>query len=382
MLIMLGILIRAGMELFQFKEFDLFPVLEVLGIIGLIMIVLEAALDLKLTREKWPIIWKSFTIALLSLVACSVLIAFIIVTYIEITFSTALLYAIPLSIMSSAIIIPSVSNLSGGKKEFMIYESTFSDILGIMFFYFVIGGSEAESVGQLFGGIIGNIMATIFVAIIVSYLLVFVFQNIKTELKLFLLISVLVLLYSIGKMLHLSSLVIILMFGLILENRHIFFRGKLKRVLNEEAIKGIFANFKMITLESSFVVRTFFFVIFGISITLSTLLSFKVLLVSLLVLAVLFGIRYVLFRGIYRNDIFPQVFMAPRGLITILLFFAIPEDLQTDEFNAGILLFVIIFTSGMMAWSLIKDKKNGEKQNLKEDLPEMENTVKPDTPVS
>ena len=41
------------------------------------------------------------------------------------TMQSALLYATPLSILSSAIIIPSVSGLSEAKKEFHVYESTF-----------------------------------------------------------------------------------------------------------------------------------------------------------------------------------------------------------------------------------------------------------------
>ena len=51
--------------------------------------------------------------------------------------------------------------------------------------------------------------------------------------------------------------------------------------LDEEHLNGIFENFKMITLESSFVVRTFFFVIFGFTIVLARLLDLKVWLVSL-----------------------------------------------------------------------------------------------------
>ena len=39
---------------------------------------LEAALDLKLTREKWPIIWKSFVTALVALLLSSGAIALII----------------------------------------------------------------------------------------------------------------------------------------------------------------------------------------------------------------------------------------------------------------------------------------------------------------
>ena len=68
MLIALGILLKQGMQFMNITtDESLFDILEVLGIVGLIMIVLEAALDLKLSKEKWPIIWKSFSVALFSL---------------------------------------------------------------------------------------------------------------------------------------------------------------------------------------------------------------------------------------------------------------------------------------------------------------------------
>jgi NhaP-type Na+/H+ or K+/H+ antiporter len=69
MLIALGLLLKQGLNFLNISAGDsLFDILEVLGIIGLIMIVLEAALDLKLSKEKWPIIWKSFSVALITLV--------------------------------------------------------------------------------------------------------------------------------------------------------------------------------------------------------------------------------------------------------------------------------------------------------------------------
>jgi len=104
------------------------------------MIVLEAALELELKREKlWPIC-KSMLIALLGLVASAWVAALILNQFIDgMTMQSAWLYATPLSILSSAIIIPSVSGLKESKKEFHIYESTFSDIMGIMMFYFLVG---------------------------------------------------------------------------------------------------------------------------------------------------------------------------------------------------------------------------------------------------
>ena len=320
LLILLGIALHGLVSTTGLDAPDMTPILEVLGIIGLIMIVLEASLDLELTGERRKLISRAFFTALVNLVLSATLVGGVMVLYLDVDLTTGLLYAVPLSIMSSAIIIPSVSALDKEKREFMIYESTFSDILGIMLFYFLISSMEANGFGQMSLSVLLNLSLTVLVSVAASYFLIFLFQKIRTELKLFLLIAVLILLYSLSKMLHLSSLLIILVFGMILSNRHIFFPGKLRRFLDEEHMSGIFDNFKMITLETSFVVRTFFFVIFGFTIVLASLLDLRVWLVSLGILGILYGIRYAYFRLIIRRNIFPGIWLAPRGLITILLF--------------------------------------------------------------
>lgn len=364
MLILLGLGIQQILIYFGLEP-EYFNTLEVLGIVGLIMIVLEAALDLELKKEKWPIIWKSFVIAFVSLVLSSVLIAFLTRFFIQnMEFVQALVYAIPFSIMSSAIIIPSVSNLAKDKREFMIYESTFSDILGIMFFYFLIENVDASGAGEIAFALGSNILITLLISVILSYALVYVIQNIKTDTKFFLFLSVLVLLYAVAKLFHLSSLLIILMFGLLLRNHKVLLWGRLEQWLDDKAIDGLFDNFKMITIESSFLVRTFFFVVFGISLSLSTLFNWEVWIMSSLFLIILLGVRYMMFFAVERKDIFPQIFLAPRGLISILLFFAIPEDFKVPEFESGALLVVIIFSSLIMAWSLIRESaKNGDKSD-------------------
>jgi len=358
LLIVLGVTLKGLVSATGMETPDLTPILEVLGTIGLIMIVLEASLDLELEKEKRKVISRSFFTSLVTLLLSALLIGGIMTIYLKVNMTTGLLYAVPLSIMSSAIIIPSVSALSKDKREFMVYESTFSDILGIMLFYFLISSMEAESVGEMGLDVLLNLSLTVLVSVAASYLLIFLFQKIRTELKLFLLIAVLILLYGISKMFHLSSLLIILVFGLMLSNRRIFFPGKLRTFLNESQMSSIFDNFKMITLESSFVVRTFFFVIFGFTIILTSLINFEVWLVSILVLAVLYGVRFAWFRLVIRKNIYPDIWMAPRGLITILLFYSIPDNLAVAEFNEGILLLVILVSSICMAVSMIKYRKS------------------------
>jgi NhaP-type Na+/H+ or K+/H+ antiporter len=354
-------------ELLNFYDINLergiMEALELLGVVGLIMIVLEAALDLKLTKEKKPLLLKSFLVALLSLIATSIGIAYLLKYFFFDDFYTALIYAVPLSILSSAIIIPSVGNLSGSKKEFMIYESTFSDILGIMFFYFLLGSAETTTTAGVVWEVSSSILITIALSIIISYSLVLLLQKLTTKVKLFFLIAVLVLLYSTGKMFHLSSLLIIMVFGLVLSNHTIFFRGKLKKLIDETALKHILEDFHVVTMESAFVVRTFFFVIFGMTLDFSGLTDGLALVTSLTILVLTYVVRYILLKSIVVKNISPQIWIAPRGLITVLLFFSIPDEWKNDAFSDAILLIVIIATSVLMTLGLVFKKQDFEDKN-------------------
>ncbi|MFT6215511.1 MAG: NhaP-type Na+/H+ or K+/H+ antiporter [Roseivirga sp.] len=354
-MIILGIGIKYGLDYYEINQDELiFSTLEILGIVGLIMIVLEAALDLELSKEKWPTIWKSFTIAIISLGSCALLISVIINQFFQETPMISLVYAVPLSIVSSAIIIPSVAGLAKDKKEFMIYESTFSDILGIMFFYFLTGNMESQEAGEVVYGIIGNIIITIVVAFVFSYGLVLLFQRIQDDVKLFLLIALLILIYSIGKQLHLSSLVIILTFGVMINNSKLFFFGKLKDWVDHKVIDKIVNELHLVTKESAFVVRTFFFVVFGTTINLKALLNLEILGVSLLIVAAIFLIRFIVLKlFLWKKSILPELLIAPRGLITVLLFFSIPIEYESDLFNPDIILITILVTSIIMTWGLI-----------------------------
>jgi len=83
--------------------------------------------------------------------------------------------------------------------------------------------------------------------------------------------------------------------------------------------------------------------------------------VSILVLAILYGVRFAWFRLVIRKNIYPDIWMAPRGLITILLFYSIPENLAVAKFNEGILLLVILASSIAMAVSMIRHRKSAQK---------------------
>ncbi|MGQ1787201.1 MULTISPECIES: cation:proton antiporter domain-containing protein [unclassified Saccharicrinis] len=356
MLILLGFFSKSFFNIGVDDVDWIFP-LEILGIVGLMLIVLEGALDLKLSRERWPMIWKSGLIALVSLFVNVFIFAYgIQILIANLDFLTAFIYAIPLSIISSAIVIPSVNQLEEEKKEFLIYESTLSDIFGLILFYMVINNVHTNEFSSIGLNVITNIGGTLVLSVVLSYAMIIFFQRINTQIKLFLFISVLLLLYAVGKVFHLSSLLIILVFGLILENRHIFFTGIMKKFLKENEVKQVLLDFKLLTAESAFVVRTFFFFVFGLSITIAGIFKTKVVLGSLIFMAIMFLVRWLLFKLIVKKNFLPQVFIAPRGLISVLLYFAIPDDFLINDFETGILLFIILGTSILMAWALVHYK--------------------------
>jgi hypothetical protein len=58
----------------------------------------------------------------------------------------------------------------------------------------------------------------------------------------------------------------------------------------------------------------------------------------------------------------------PRGLITILLFYSIPSSFRLQQFNEGILLFIILATGLIMtAGSLLYGNKDIE--NINDEIP-------------
>lgn len=332
--------------------------LEILGIIGLIFIVLEGSLDLKINQTKIPVIGKSLLSAMMILLVTSGVICCILYYSLSMPFRHALVYAVPLGIISSAIAIPSVNKLSPGKREFVIYESTFSDILGIMLFNYVIGIelTGSDSVLQFFISL-GMVIA---VSLVSTIVLLFLLNYSKSHAKFYLVFAILILVYSISKITHLPSLLLVLIFGVMLNNAELFIKGKLAKYLHPEKLKLVTTDLKLITAETAFIVRTFFFLIFGYTINLYLLNDMNVFVIGSLIVLTILGTRYIFLRFISHTNLFPGMFIAPRGLITIVLFYSIPAYWQSDLFNEGILLYVIIVSALIMMVALMFTK-NGIK---------------------
>jgi len=354
-------LIVAGVGLGQFLQYypeynvDFFPYLKILGTVGLIMIVLEGALDLELSKEKRPLILKATFLGILGIFGSIAIIAPIFHFLLKMSSESSILYATPLAVISSAIVIPSVASLLEFDKELLIYESCISDIIGIMMFNLIVSILQTQEVGSSLGEFSIEVLLTIVVSLLVGVGLVLLFKFLNAKVKLFFFISILILIYALGKMIHLSPLVLILVFGLILKNHHLVFRGPLKNLMTRMEFVKMEKDFHIISRETAFVLRTFFFIVFGLTIDLGSLVNIEVLIISLMAfIGILLG-RILLLKWLAKEASAVVEYVAPRGLITILLFYSIPSDLSSNIFEPGIILWVIIITSVYMSFGLIKN---------------------------
>lgn len=328
--------------------------LSVLGTVGLILIVLEGALELELTSDRLPLIRQAFRVTLLSIVFLSLGIGLLLSHWLHQPFQTCLLAAVPFSVISSAVAIPSVRHFSAISREFVIYESSLSDIIGVMFFNFLLynvpGGWWSVPAFLQDTALIGGL------SVLCCFLLLYLIRLINHPVKYFPIIACLILFYAIGKLVHLSSLLLILVFGLFLNNTELFVPGRLRRGLHNELFEQELTQIKALTGESAFLVRTFFFLLFGYSTNLSTLIDPRAWLGSMAIVALIFGIRFGLFRLLTDRQLFGVIPIAPRGLITVLLFLSIPQELRLPNFPVGLLMLTVILSIGVMTAGVIRHR--------------------------
>ena len=381
LLMFTGIIIRAITNLYGFTDFGfLDKVIPVLGTVGLILIVLEGALELDIKKEKLPIILKGFFAAALILILNIIAVSWAFENILNLEHKTAIIFAIPLAIISSAVAIPSAAGLLNREKEFVVYESTFSDILGIMIFNYAIRQFEsnqtlisAESIVALGLQIIGVIV----VSLIITYLLFQLLQKIEHHVKFFLILALLVLVYAFGKFFHLPALVTIFIFGLFLSNVKALLPGFMQRYLDLNQTEKGLHEFHILTAESTFLVKTFFFLFFGFSISLVEFSSVTPFIYGVLIFGIMLLIRYVYFIATtFKIKPSPHVYMSPRGLISILLFLQIKEvtfiNTAASIIDEQVLLVVILASMLMMTLGTMKKSKQNSEPDSTENSEETE----------
>lgn len=353
LLLLLGFAVRQVSGFFEISVPDLSPLLPVFGTVGLILIVLEGSLELEFNKTKAPLIKKSLVAALLPMLVLAFLLSFLFQHFGEASFKNSLTNAIPLCIISSAIAIPSVKTLTTFNKEFVIYESSLSDILGVLFFNFVaLNNSFGLDSFVHFG--LQLLMITV-VSFVATIGLAFLLSKIDHHIKFAPIILLVILIYAISKVYHLPGLIFILLFGLFLGNLDELKQYKWIEKLKPNELNSEVYKFKELTIEAAFLVRALFFLLFGYLIQVSEILNTDTLIWSVGISAAIFLFRAIQLK-LSKIPLSPLLFIAPRGLITILLFLAIEPIQSISLVNKSLIIQVILLTALVMMLGFLTNK--------------------------
>jgi Kef-type K+ transport system membrane component KefB len=357
LLMAFGMGVKVFLDLTGIGAPDFTKMLPFLGTIGLILIVLEAAMHLHLTRDALEVMSKAAIAAATLLLVTSGVITGLLHLVSGESFHACLVNAIPFAVISSAMAIPSTQNLSPEKKEFVIYESTFSDILGILFF--TLASNNLGGVDDWVLGISKSVLITILFSAIFTVGLVWLVTKLRNHVKFFLILFLLLLVYSVAKLFHLPALLLVFLFGLALNNTFLLNRWKwLSEKIDLVKVQEDLKYMQVSATESTFLIRTFFFVIFGYSLQWALILKLDVILLSFGIVVIVFGLRFGFFKLFAQKHLFPEFLIAPRGLITVLLFYSIPQTMQIIPVNLGSVFLVVVITAITMAAGTWKKRQS------------------------
>lgn len=389
-LLLMGIGVLLG-PVFNIVQSDLlFDFAPYFGTVALIIILFEGGLDLEIdtvVQQFGKAILLTFVVFLLTFIAVAGVGYF----FMELPLLQSLMLGGIVGGTSPAIIIPVVSKLNVGNnvKTLLSLEPALADVLIILSVVICIGIFQTQSADPL--GIFFDIFQSFAVAIIIAVIMGVVWARFigslgGESLSYMLTLGFLFLLYFLVEHFKGSGAIGVLFFGVVLANVGSIasrFGGPLHKLIGVkvDATKFVLDEFvHNITIELSFLVRTFFFVFLGL------LFSFKALtpLVSLHIVGIVGACllaRYIgveVFFRLSRNNFSSGEKtvihgMAPRGLATAAMAF-VPLNAvvpQTDLFPLYALAVIGLTSVSMTAFVGVAARKTAPKKKEKERGEEM-----------
>ncbi len=357
LLLALGWFMKELATLIKIEIPDISFSLPLLGTVGLILIVLDGSLDLELDRSKKRIITKHIFGSAFSIISLSLLLGFLFLKLGAPDFRIAILNALPISIISSAIAIPSTKMMCRKNREFVVYDTSISDVVGVVLFsYFLMNYNFTA--GSVFYFVF-QILLMIVISIAASAGLSYLLGKLKHQIKFIPIILLVILIYSIAEVYHLPALIFILLFGLTIGNMDKIVELPLIKKITFLSIEKEVTRFKEITTEATFLIRSLFFLVFGFMIETNEILQQDSLQLALIIVAISLFVRALQLK-ITGNKLFPLLFIAPRGLITILLFMSITAGEHISFINRNLILQIIVISTLIMilGTSTIKKEKS------------------------
>lgn len=360
LLLLLGWVVRQATDVLHIVVPDLNPLLPFFGTVGLVLIVLEGSLELELNKKKLPFVAKTLVTAIVPLIITAFVIGHFFYYFLDASYKDGLVNAIPLCIISSAIAISSVGNLSVFNKEFAIYESSLSDIIGVLLFNFVALNSviNMETVGHF--GL--QILIMLVISFIATAFLAFLLSRIDHHVKFAPIVLLIILIFAISEIYHLPALIFIMLFGLFMGNFDELERFKIIQKLKPRALDKEVHKFKELIVEAAFLVRSLFFLLFGFLMKTEDILNPHTFELAVGIILLIYIVRAIQLK-IFKVKLMPLLYIAPRGLITILLFLSIPVESKIPLVNKALIIQVIVLSALIMMFGLIFNKKEPNEEN-------------------
>ena len=71
----------------------------------------------------------------------------------------------------------------------------------------------------------------------------------------------------------------------------------------------------------------------------NSLVDISVLMNGLIVVVIIYGVRALYLKYAAKTELIPELYISPRGLISILLYFSIPSEMRLNDTSDSLLLF-------------------------------------------
>ena len=354
LLLLLGMLLKKTAVFFKIFIPDVSLLLPILGSLGLILIVLDGALDIELKRSKFVLFKKAIIGSVVSTLLLGLIFTLLFYYYTPNSFKDCITNAIPFCIISSAIAIPSVQNLSKYNIEFVVTESSLSDVFGVILFNFIVFNEILNF--SAFANFGLQIIYIILISFVATIGLSLILKSIGHHVKFVPIILLIVLVYEISKIWHLPGLVFILIFGVIMGNLDELNHLKWIRRFNPIGLNKEVKKFKELAVEATFLIRSSFFIVFGFILEIKEIVNPETIFWALLIITIIFIVRIIQLK-ISKMPLNPLIFVAPRGLITILLFLLIAPKNQILLVNRSLIIQVIIISALIMMFGFMITKR-------------------------
>ena len=345
-LIAAGMLAKPALHAFGWTLAGLDMMVPIIGTIGLVLIVLEGSLDISLSRDRIHAARSAMWMALLGFLVCLLLLVPLISMYFAFGLFKALVIAVPVAVISSAVAIPNSQFLPAYGREFVVYESALSDILGVIVFFALVY-SDGSFLGVL-EGLLGGGLVSLVLSVICAIGLAMVLMHSRGPIRFLPLLAGLLGLYAAGKLLHLSPLIMVLLFGLTINNPTLITRIPRFSHWMSDDYETTLNEFKAIAFELTFAVRGFFFILLGSWTDVATLLMPTAWLGAGVVLFIIYTSRAALLR-VFGGELGSSLlWLAPRGLITVLLYLTARMVVPVPDWVGGTVLIVVLVSAALI----------------------------------